>query len=108
MATVLEFRESPVEMADTERIAFGFDTANWGITCPLSPSSVLLDTTGNEQAASLIAGSAAISACTATCITTPRVQNLIAGCTYRLETRFDDNNSTPNRFQVTLVIKAAS
>jgi len=108
MPTVLEFRDSPFDISDAERLAFGFDTAAWGITCPLSPSAVILDASGADLSASLFAGSAAISACTATCIITPRVQNLVAGCTYRLEVRWEDNQSTPNRFQCALSIKAAS
>lgn len=108
MATVLEFRDSPYEMSDAERLALGFDVADWGITCPLSPSAVILDSSGNDLSASLFAGSATISACTATCIITPRIQSLIAGCTYRLEVRWEDNHSTPNRYQAALMIKAAS
>ena len=108
MATVLEFRDSPYEISDAERLALGFDVADWGITCPLSPSAVILDSSGTDLSASLFAGSAAISSCTATCIVTPRIQSLIAGCTYRLEVRWEDNHSTPNRFQAALTIKATS
>jgi len=94
-------------MGEDEQIALGFDTTPWGVTCPLSPSLVVL-LNGSDVTASKTTGSPAVSACTATCIVLARFNNPVPGSGYRLQVSFTDNLSTANTYNAYAVIEGAS
>ena len=90
------FKESPWEQGEDEQIAYAFDTMPWGVTCPLSPSMVVL-INGSDVTASKTTGSAAIGTC-ATCVVLGRFDNPVPSTTYRIQVTFTDNKATPNTY----------
>jgi hypothetical protein len=97
---------SPWEQGEDEQIAYSIDTTPWGITCPLSPSMVVL-LNGSDVTASKTTGSAAIGTC-ATCIVFGRFDNPVPASTYRIQITFKDNLSTPNTYGAYVEITGAS
>lgn len=108
MPSIRAFRESPWEQGENERLAYAFDTTPWGVTCPLSPSMLVLDASGLDLTSSVTTGSPAISSCTATCIVLARFNNPAPGSQYRIEVTFTDNAATANTFGAYGIVNGAS
>jgi hypothetical protein len=108
MPILRQFRESPLEQGEDERIAYAFDTTKWGVTCPLSPSMRVLDASGLNITSSVTTGSPVVSSCTATCIVLARFDNPVPGSTYRVEAGFQDNQAAPNQLWAYAVVNGAS
>ena len=90
-----EFKNSPWPQGVDEAISYYFSASPW-TACPLSPSVVLKNNTTGSDSGSNLVGSASVSGVT---ITTPQVASLVSGCTYRLEVKWADNNTTANIFE---------
>lgn len=79
-----KFKESPVVQGVDEIIAYRLTTTPWG-SSPSSPTVVLKDHNGVDVSSTCLSG---IPSASGDYITTPLVQNLVAGIKYRLEIKF--------------------
>ncbi len=96
MTNTREFQSSPWQQGPDEKIAYKVDTANWpGTGNPTNPVVKLYDDAGADVSATKLSGSASISG---TEITTPLVQSLVEGKSYRLEVKWDRSGNTLEAF----------
>jgi hypothetical protein len=96
MTNIREFKDSPVSQGPDEKIAYRIDTSKWpGSGNPTNPVVKLFDNANIDVSATYLLGSPSIST---TFITTPLVQNLVEGKTYRLEVKWDRSGNTLEAF----------
>lgn len=88
MPIVQEIKQSPITHGDGEDLPYSFDTNPFNSSCPAAASTVIYDS-NSVSAASWLSGTVAVAGCT---ITTPCITGLTAGCRYRMEIRFEDND----------------
>ena len=81
-----EIIESPIFQGEDEEIAYTVTTTPWG-SSPTNVAVVAKDMTDNNAVvtSTVLSGSASVSG---DVITTPKVQNLVAGHKYRIEVKF--------------------
>jgi len=80
MAVNRKFKESPLEQGSVEKVAYQLTTTPWS-SSPTSPAVRCMVNGGNADS-NLLSGSASVNG---DVITTPLVQNLVGGATFRLE-----------------------
>ena len=79
-------KESDLRQGEDEQIAYTVTTTPWG-SSPTNVAVVAKDMTDNNAVvtSTVLSGSASVSG---DVITTPKVQNLVAGHKYRIEVKF--------------------
>ena len=86
MPYIRQIKEGLQPQGEDEKIAWVFDVSGW-TPCPSAPSALMKDVSTGASVANVLNGAATASGST---ITSPTVQNLVAGSHYRLEIKFLD------------------
>ena len=100
MASIREVKESPREQGADERIAYEITTTPWGSTpsaVDVKLFSIGADGSLTDVTATKLSGVASV---TGDVITTPLVISLVAGTTYRLETKFTTSGNVLECFMI--------
>ena len=79
-----KFKESPLTQGADEKVPYQLTTTPWG-TDPSSPVTTIKDRDGNATSTLL---STSVTTVSGDVITTPLVQNLVAGNPYTMEIKF--------------------
>ena len=79
-----KFKEAPLTQGEDEKLAYTLTTTPWEAS-PTSPVTTIKDRDGNADSNLL---STSVTTASGDVITTPLVQNLVAGNTYKMEIKW--------------------